>query len=318
MKLKTKIAIALVIVIGLALLYFFVFTKPAKSGGMFIYTGTGYVYNSDDTVYFCEVDVSPYTRMSFKFQITAVDTVRSDTMNVALQTSPDQSTWTTIYTITKLPAGDTVSSNLKDYAIDSIINIPIQRYLRGMLSFGDTTRTSSEDMYLSADGTPALWTDSPDSSADYKVVNDSGAVDTTTDYLKISGADSIEVLSPRDHGALRVKTVDSVKTTITARYVTALATFKIGYCLADTSRCIWGSTQTLTAGAVSYTFNSAVNPNSVAWTLSTVDSLLIAFYCPSVTATGSVRVYKVLPTIYYEAAEFQPAVAYKCEMNLKE
>jgi len=275
---------------------------------------TGTVTNDNATVTVGEAGLrTPFITW---FKITTADTSITDSVTVTFQTAFTDGEWRTIYTWAE--AIHDTSTKWKSFfsAESTLSKYPIGDFGRFSIAFTDTvTDPDSGVLYPTGDTILSLWADVPDSASDFMVVNDGATLDTT-DYIRILGADSLEIFrfgnNPKQSAY-----IDSVVLRFNAEWVTDTAWLAWGVCVSDTDSCVYNQSRAtgtvLTAGAAQgyRQLLTTVPIVGGAWTPNAITRAICVFHPIKVNTGGQIRIGRVFLDIYYKKGYFSPAMQWE-------
>jgi hypothetical protein len=265
-------------------------------------------------------DLKNYNAFGVEFKLMQVDTLKSDSINVLLQTSWDEKvTWETIREVARLDGADTATC-YKFFTTDSLIHYSVGRYVRLLVIthyFATADTSTYEIIRPTGDGTTHDWVKSTGST--FYGVLDESTLDTT-DYDSSYAYNKWLVVTCGPH-TMQERAIDSIKVTTRGGWEVDTTYFKFGATLADTAtalRLLSDTTMMKEIDSTTYAKVFATNPYGTKWTIPQVDSLGVILQSRTVNTGGVLHVAQAYITIYYEKGIFSPPIIWRARWSLKQ
>jgi len=286
---------------------------------------------SDSVQYTDPVRIRDYNFFGVKFNLTAFDTLKTDSNTITIQTSNNLSTWKTFYSFSNYAGTDSTSKyavftldSLRTYMdIESWARVKYKSYMVA------TDTASAETLQLTGNGSVLSWKNvnktSPGADTTRWSVLNETTLDTT-DYDSSMTINAWLALSFANH-IKGEPTITSIKLVARGGFDGDTAWVKYGLSLganatgAETlaaNRVLSSRTKLAGIDSATYSTTFATNPYGTAWKWYQLDSLSFLAHTDTLRSGGIAVMAKVIAIVNYTKGVFEPAITWTNKWILKD
>jgi len=317
----------LILILGIALLL----TIPCYAGQIWSVGGTKTNCISDSVQYTDPVRIAGYNAFGIKFNLTAFDTLKTDSNLIYLQTSDDKLTWRTLYSFSKYAGNDT-TSKYKFFILDSLLaykDIGTWARLKYTSVPIATDTATAETLQLTGNGSVLDWAVVPHGTPGADTTRWSVLNETTFDSTDYDSSKTIRkwlALSFANHTKTE-PTINSITLIARGGFDTDTAWIKYGLSLganasgAETlaTKIVLSSRTKLAAkDTTTCTTTFSVNPYGTSWKWYQLDSLNFVAYPDTLRSSAIAKINKVIAIVNFTKGTFEPSITWTNRWILKD
>jgi hypothetical protein len=316
----------LILILGIILL----FAIPCYAGQIWTVGGTKTNCISDSVRYTDPVKIAGYNVWGFKFNITILDTLKTDSVSLAVQTSDDKISWRTFATVTKYVADTTSKYGI--FTLDTLKtleNIGAWARLKYTTNSSATDTATAETLQLTGNGSVLNWLNVNKTSPGADTTRWSVLNETTLDTTDYDSSKTIRkwlALSFANHTKTE-PTINSITLIARGGFDSDTAWIKYGLSLganasgAETLAAkITMSSRTKLAAkdTTTCTTTFTTNPYGTAWKWYQLDSLNFVAYADTLRSGAIAKINKVIAIVNFTKGTFEPPITWTNRWILKD